>query len=224
MEWQTTITRARQNPALAVKVAVMLARGLYYRLKYRLLGKRVIIGRRFRVVGRLDIKGPGTVIFGDDCMVFSTRIAPTTPYTQSPEAVIRFGNQVALNGARLSCKQRIEVGDGTLLAEARILDTDFHALETKGQHRLNTPGVTKPVTIGPNVWVCAGAMILKGATIGKNAVVAAGAVVAGRVPPDVVVFGNPARVVWRLKGAVASSGPGDGTAAQKSLAGEQDLK
>ena len=37
-------------------------------------------------------------------------------------------------------------------------------------------------------------------TVGENSVVGAGAVVARDVPPNAVVFGNPARVVWRLRG------------------------
>ena len=205
MEWRTALTRARQNPWMAVTVGAALLKGQYYRLKYRLQGRHVVLGRHFRVFGRLDIRGPGTIRFGDDCAVFSSRIAPTTPWTQSPEAVICFGNGVALNGTRMSCKQRIEVGDGAMLAEARITDSDFHAIEPHGRPRLTTSGVTKPVIIGPNVWVCMEAMVLKGARIGENSVVAAGAVVTGRVPPNVVVFGNPARVVWRLKEPANSS-------------------
>src|SRR5947208_13200379 len=94
--------------------------------------------------------------------------------------------------------QRIEVGESCLLADARIMDSDFHALEPQGKLRWQTSGVAKPVIIGPNVWVCAGAIILKGVTIGANSVVAAGAVVARDVPPNTVVAGNPARVVKRL--------------------------
>jgi hypothetical protein len=201
MDWRIPWRVIASNPASALEEAMALVKGQFYRTKFRLLRRRVIIGRGLRVVGRLDVRGPGTVIFGDDCRVFSTAIAPTTPWTQSPQAVMRFGNQVALTGTRLSCVDRIEVGDGTVLADARITDTDFHAVETNGVHRLKTLGTTKPVVIGRNVWVCMGAMVLRGVTIGDGAVVAAGAVVAGDVPPNVVVFGNPARVVWQLKGA-----------------------
>lgn len=176
----------------------MLVHGQYVKLQCRLLGRRVIIGRHFLVMGPLEIRGPGTVVFGDDCTVVSSRRAPVTPYTHAPEAEIRFGSRVVLNGTRFGCRQRIEVGEGCLLADARIMDTDFHALDPQDKHRWQTVGVSKPVVLGPNVWVCAGAMILKGVTIGANSVVAAGAVVARDVPPNVVVAGNPARVVKRL--------------------------
>ena len=42
-------------------------------------------------------------------------------------------------------------------------------------------------------------MVLKGVKVGANSIVGAGAVVAYNVPPDSIVFGNPARVIWRLR-------------------------
>jgi acetyltransferase-like isoleucine patch superfamily enzyme len=54
------------------------------------------------------------------------------------------------------------------------------------------------VHIGANVWLGGQSAVLKGATIGENSVVAFRAVVAGAVPANVVVAGNPARIVKRL--------------------------
>jgi maltose O-acetyltransferase len=51
----------------------------------------------------------------------------------------------------------------------------------------------RPVSIGQNVWIGGGAIILPGVTIGDDAVVGAGAVVTRDVPPGVTVVGNPAR-------------------------------
>ena len=107
-----------------------------------------------------------------------------------------------LTRTRLGCESRIEVGDDAGLAEAWIMDSDFHAVDPVAEGpRYNTKGVSKPVFIGPNAWIGAGAMVLKGVRVGANSVVGAGAVVAANVPPDTVVFGNPARVVWRLRRA-----------------------
>ena len=114
-----------------------------------------------------------------------------------------------LSGVRFSCAERIEVGDDSILAESRILDTDFHAVETGGQHRSKTKGVTKPVILGSNVWIGTGAIILKGVTIGANSVVGAGSVVVGSVKPNVVVLGNPARVVKRLEDVALGAGSTD---------------
>ena len=140
-------------------------------------------------------------MFGDDCTVVATRLAPVTPYTHSPQAVIQIGHRVVLHGTRLGCCQRIDVAENCLLADARVFDTDFHALESAGRRRWHTTGVTKPVTIGPDVWIGAGAMILKGVSIGAHAVVGAGSVITRDVPPWAVVAGNPARVVKSLNRA-----------------------
>lgn len=210
MDIRTNLGRALREPGVALFVGLSLLRGHYYRLKFRLLGRRVIIGRNFRVVGPLDIAGPGTVIFGDDCSVQSTRLRPTTPYTHHPDAVISFGNRVLLTRTRLGCESRIEVADGAGLAECWIIDSDFHAIRGDGP-RYNTKGRTKPVRIGTNAWIGQGAMVLKGVRVGANAVVGAGAVVSTDVDANAVVFGNPARVIWRTRPSAPLESPTNAT-------------
>lgn len=196
MNWLRAFQAASRQPGLAIRVALSFTRGYMYRLKFRLLRRRVTIGKRFRVTGRLDIRGPGTVIFGDDCFVDCTYVQPTTPWTHTEEAVIRFGNGVGLAGTRLGCQLLIEVGDNTGLSDSRIMDTDFHDARAASSNRQNSQGGSKPIVIGRNVWMGAGSMILKGVRIGDNAVVGAGAVVASNVPANSIVFGNPAKVIW----------------------------
>jgi maltose O-acetyltransferase len=53
----------------------------------------------------------------------------------------------------------------------------------------------KPITIGDNVWLGGGVIILAGVSIGENTVVGAGAVVTKDLPANVVAVGNPARVI-----------------------------
>jgi len=206
MDWRSALQRLRE-PRNAWQVGAGLLRGHYYRVKFRLLRRRVTIGRRFRVNGRLDIRGPGTVSFGDDCCVYSSRAAVTTPWTHTPEAVLRFGNRVLLTGTRIGCALRIDVDDWAGLADARITDTDFHALEVYDQPRYQTSGACKAVRIGRNAWIGAGAWVLKGVTVGENSVVGAAAVAVVDVPPNAVVMGNPARVVSRLRGSTAAVRP-----------------
>lgn len=57
----------------------------------------------------------------------------------------------------------------------------------------------KPITIGDNVWLGSGAIVLAGVTIGENTVVGAGAVVTRDLPANVVAVGNPARVIRTIE-------------------------
>lgn len=165
----------------------------YWYLNEVLGGTRVRIGKRFSLQGQLKFKGPGTVIFGDDCTVFDR----TTPFTHNAQAVIRFGNCVGLNGTRLGCEKEITVGDECVFGDCRIMDTDFHPTH----RRRNEPGMevsTKPVRIHRNVWIAAGAAVLKGVTIEEDSVVAFGAVVVRDVSKQTIVGGNPAREIAKV--------------------------
>ena len=54
------------------------------------------------------------------------------------------------------------------------------------------------IVLEDDVWVGMGAVLLGGAHIGAGSIVGAGAVVDFAVPPEVVVAGNPARIVRSL--------------------------
>ncbi len=61
-----------------------------------------------------------------------------------------------------------------------------------------------PVTIGHDVWIGHGAIVLAGRSIGTGAVVAGGAVVTKDVPPYTIVAGNPAKPIRpRFPSAIA---------------------
>jgi maltose O-acetyltransferase len=55
--------------------------------------------------------------------------------------------------------------------------------------------VEKTVTIGRNVWVGSGCIILPGVTIGDNSVIAAGSVVTKDVPEGALMGGVPAKQI-----------------------------
>lgn len=59
------------------------------------------------------------------------------------------------------------------------------------------------VTVGNNVFIGAGSIILPGVTIGDNVVIGAGAVVCKDIPNDTVAAGNPAKPVMTIAEYIA---------------------
>ena len=53
----------------------------------------------------------------------------------------------------------------------------------------------KPVNIGTNSFIGAGAIILPGSSIGEHCIIGAGAVVKGNIPDFSIVIGNPCKVI-----------------------------
>jgi maltose O-acetyltransferase len=90
----------------------------------------------------------------------------------------------------------IRIGSGTMFGSNVQLMTPLHPLDPE----LRAEGweSAAPITIGSNVWVGSGAIILPGVTIGDGAVIGAGAVVSRDVPARAVAVGNPARVIKTL--------------------------
>ena len=78
---------------------------------------------------------------------------------------------------------------------AYVSDADWHGI----YDRATPVGKSSPVTLQDNVWIGDRAMIGKGVTIGKNSIVGSGSVVVKDVPDNVVVAGNPAKIVKELE-------------------------
>ena len=201
----STLARALREPGRAERAALQLARGWWYKLWFRLRGLRFQAGRNLRASGRLRIRGPGRVVLGDNVHIDGL----VTPWTYTAEAVISIGSDSYVNGTRFGCAREISIGRGAILADARILDTDFHSTRAD-RHDPTVPVRVVPVRLEENVWVAGAAGILPGTTIGRNSVVAFGAVCAGAYPGDVIIAGNPARPIAPIPGAAGATTRGDG--------------
>lgn len=112
------------------------------------------------------------------------------------EGCIEIGDYALITpGCRINASARITIGDSVMMAHGvYVTDSDWHGI----YDRSSRPEQDTPVVIKDNVWLGDGATVLKGVTIGENSIVGARAVVVCDVPPNVVVAGNPARVVKQL--------------------------
>lgn len=87
----------------------------------------------------------------------------------------------------------VRIGKATMLGpHAQIYCPEHHKGSAERRAGLE---IGRPVTIGENVWIGGGAIILGGVTIGDNAIVGAGSVVTRDVSAGATVVGNPARPV-----------------------------
>jgi maltose O-acetyltransferase len=91
---------------------------------------------------------------------------------------------------------KVTIGNNVLFAPAVQIYTATHPISAAERRKWLESA--KPITIGSDVWVGGGAIICPGVTIGDRAVIGAGSVVTRDIPCDVIVAGNPARIIREL--------------------------
>lgn len=166
-------------------------------------------GPGLRTTGRCHFKArhQDSIRIGRDARLLagwrSNRVGMTGPVllTTLGEGQIEIGDHFGASAAVISARSKIRIGNHVNLGgNVRIFDHDFHALDPErrrsGDDMLSAKSA--PVEIGDDVFVGAGAMILKGVRLGDRVVVGAGAVVTKSFGPDLIVAGNPAKEVGSL--------------------------
>jgi maltose O-acetyltransferase len=107
---------------------------------------------------------------------------------------IRLGAKVFLNyNCVILDTAQVTIGDDTRIGPAVQIYTADHPRDPAVRRSGLEKGVA--VSIGNNVWIGGGAIVLPGVTIGDDAIVGAGSVVTHDVPAGATVAGNPARIV-----------------------------
>jgi acetyltransferase-like isoleucine patch superfamily enzyme len=110
---------------------------------------------------------------------------------------IEISADVRINmGCVLVAYSRITIGKDCLIGEYVSIRDANHGTEPGLPMRLQ-PHSIAPISIGDDVWIGRGTVILKGVTIGSGAVIGANSVVTKDVPEMMIVAGVPARVLRR---------------------------
>lgn len=111
---------------------------------------------------------------------------------------IRFGSNVFLNfNCVILDPAPVTFGSNVFLGPGVHIYTATHPLDAA--ERRTGQESAKPVSIGDDVWIGGGVIVLPGASIGCGAVIGAGSVVTGAIPAGVVAAGNPCRVIRSLQ-------------------------
>lgn len=115
----------------------------------------------------------GSITFGDHCAVSSF-------------------NHISTGQADIVAGDYVRTGPNvTIVATTRNYRDKSRPVVEQGY-------TDRGITIGNDVLIGAGAVLVDGCEIGNGAIVGTGSVVVGRVAPYSVVFGSPAKVImWR---------------------------
>jgi maltose O-acetyltransferase len=103
----------------------------------------------------------------------------------------------------------IEIGDHSIFGPGVSVYCHNHPVDSQSRlpflgrlHGNMMECTSSPVKIGRNCWIGGGSTICPGIRIGDNCIVAGGSVVVKNVESNVVIGGNPAKILKRLDGEV----------------------
>lgn len=106
-------------------------------------------------------------------------------------------NCVFLDSAEIRIGENALIGPGVQLITAehplRAADRIIPAAD-RGPNQTPYRTVARPIRIGDNVWIGAGAIVMPGVTIGDDVTIGAASLVTRDVPSGALAFGQPARV------------------------------
>ena len=139
--------------------------------------------RRGILTELLGALGPGSELRPPSPVI----TAPTSPSGPAPSSTSGWWR---LDAAAITIGDDVQIGPNVqLLAPTHPLDAGLR------RDRWEAAG---PISIGDNVWLGGGVIVLGDVTIGSDTVVGAGAVVTRDLPPGVLAVGTPARIIRRL--------------------------
>ena len=119
---------------------------------------------------------------------------------------IHIGNncEINMNCVFLDCN-KITIGDNCGIGPSVQIYAVGHPVDPAERLSQTDDGsfpfwksFTAPVTIGNNVWIGGGSIILPGVTIGDNTTIGAGSLVTKSIPSNCLAVGSPCKVIRRF--------------------------
>ena len=138
---------------------------------------------------------------------YNCRIEMFAVHSSAGEKIIIGKNCKMGDHVHIAAGEKVYIGENCLFASkiyiSDISHGDYSDLETASNP--NTPPdertlVTKPVSIGNNVWLGDNVCVLPGVRIGNGCVIGANAVVNGDIPDNSIAVGVPAKVIKYFDG------------------------
>jgi acetyltransferase-like isoleucine patch superfamily enzyme len=153
---------------------------LYYLVKHRAV-----------ISSKAEVDLADSTTWGTGCVISAfTKVKINGPFVMGRRCHISTGCFLGAGAAGLT------LGDDVLVSPNCTILTGTYQFD-----RLDVPlpqqgTISKATRIGHRVWIGSNSVVLAGAEIGDNVIVSAGSVVSGRIPPNTIVLGNPAKVIF----------------------------
>ena len=119
-----------------------------------------------------------------------TKVKITGPFIMGRGCQISTG---CFFGAR---ETGLTLGDDVLISPNCTILTGIYRFDQLGVPLPDQGTEDKATRIGHRVWIGSNSVVLAGADIGDDVIVSAGSVVSGKVPPNTIVLGNPAKTIF----------------------------
>lgn len=118
------------------------------------------------------------------------------PALHGPEERLKIGVNCMLGNAIFNTRSgNIYLGNEVMIGHNAMLLTGIH--DYLGD-RLTIEGASRDIVVGSKSWISSGAIIIGPCVIGEGVIISAGSVVMADLPSNVLVGGNPARVIRNL--------------------------
>jgi acetyltransferase-like isoleucine patch superfamily enzyme len=143
------------------------------------------------VSGKAEVDLASSTAWGKGCVISAfTKMKISGPCIMGKRVQIATGCFIGAGPAGLTLGDDVLVSPNcTILTGTYVFDRLDVPLQDQGT-------ISKGVRIGHRVWLGSNSVVLAGADIGDNVIVSAGSVVSGAVPPNSIVLGNPAKVIF----------------------------
>ena len=132
----------------------------------------------------------GNIAIGINSVVGSFTILSTAPAARLEVGIDTYINSYTIIGAM----EAVSIGSHCIFAAFVSITDATHGIDNLSIATKHAPIAAKPVTIGDNVWLGSGVMVMMGSHIGNDAVVGARSLVREDLPDRSVSFGMPAKV------------------------------
>ena len=175
---------------------------MIFKLFYKIVN-RIKYNYRRRVFKMKTNTNHNNFTLHGDCYLFNTNVKVGNNVHIYPgvtfwgDGYIEIGDNCSIgNGTIIFASKNggVVIGNSThIAAQCYIIDMD-HGIEL-GRLIQEQNNLVEKIVIGSDVWIAAGAKILKGSILSDHSVIGANAVVKGEIPLNAVAVGIPARII-----------------------------